>query len=254
MRGNKSKFSLKIIKPKFHTSIAFLGFFISIFSFILLQYSYSIENNLLSNVSFFGILCGLLLASMITDSAGKFIVESAKHDAAKVVWIGLVIIPAFIFFLVAVLNVLIKGVDISAGEDLDELLLHLALFGTIWAGGVDIISTLWILFSMKDMFSGGRMPGVSSAEEEFRMQLLKSGMIQGSTVKMRLFNETISEEDLTKWFLFKSVGSIKILLVAGLLAEILVLVVTISGADTLLLGFTATILTVQQLSMVITGE
>ena len=86
------------------------------------------------------------------------------------------------------------------------------------------------------------------------MQLLKSGMIQGSRVKMTLFNETISEEDLTKWFLFRSVGSIKILLIAGLLAEILVLVVTISGANTLLLGFTATILTLQQLSMVVTGE
>mgnify|MGYP001167909756 FL=1 len=254
MKGNKNKFSFKLIKPKFHTSIAFSGFFISLFSFILLQYSYTIENDLLSNISFFGILSGLLLASMITDSAGKFIVESAKHDAAKVVWIGLVIIPALIFFIVAILNLILKGVEISAGEDLDELLLHLALFGTIWAGGVDIISTMWILFSMKDMFSGGRMPGVSSAEEEFRMQLLKSGMIQGSRVKMTLFNETISEEDLTKWFLFRSVGSIKILLIAGLLAEILVLVVTISGANTLLLGFTATILTLQQLSMVVTGE
>tara|TARA_B110000196_G_C20717227_1_gene462482 strand:- start:292 stop:615 length:324 start_codon:yes stop_codon:yes gene_type:complete len=107
---------------------------------------------------------------------------------------------------------------------------------------------------MKDMFSGGRMPGVTSAEEEFRLQLLKSGMIRGSTVKMTLFNEAISEEELSKWFLFKTVNSIKLLLIAGLLAEILVLVVTISGSDTLLLGFTATVLTFQQLTMIVTGD
>ena len=152
------------------------------------------------------------------------------------------------------MNLLIEGTSTSAGEDLDELLLHLALFGTIWAGGVDIISTLWILFSMRDIFSGGRMPGVSSAEEEFRLQLLKSGMIRGSRVKMSMFNSTISEEELSKWFLFKRVNSIKLLLTAGLLAEILVLVVTISGADTILLGFTAAVLTLQQLTMVVTGE
>ena len=139
---------------------------------------------------------------MITDSAGKFIVDAAKHDAAKVVWVGLVIIPASIFFIVAVLNLVLTGVEMNLGDDLDELLLHLALFGTIWAGGVDIITTVWILFSMKDMFSGGRMPGVSSAEEQFRLQLLKSGMIRGSRVKMTLFNEAISENELSKWFLF----------------------------------------------------
>ena len=254
MRPTKKKFSLKIIKPQYHTSAAFCGFFISFFALVLFQYSKSIDNQLLSNLSFLGILSGLLLASMITDSAGKFIVDAAKHDAAKVVWVGLVIIPAALFFIVAVLNLIFGGIDISAGEDLDELMLHLALFGTIWAGGVDIITTTWILFSMKDMFSGGRMPGVSSAEEEFRLQLLKSGMIRGSRVKMKLFNEAISEDDLSKWFLFKRVSSIKLLLLAGLLAEILVLVVTISGSDTLLLGFTATVLTVQQLSMVITGD
>ena len=98
------------------------------------------------------------------------------------------------------------------------------------------------------------MPGVSSAEEEFRLQLVKSGMIRGSTVKMTLFNDTISEEELNKWFLFKKVSSIKLLLIAGLLAEVLVLVITISGSDTLLLGFTATILTLQQLTMVVTGD
>ena len=138
--------------------------------------------------------------------------------ASQLITLSLIRLPFCLspIFIVAILNLVLKGVEISAGEDLDELLLHLALFGTIWAGGVDIISTMWILFSMKDMFSGGRMPGVSSAEEEFRMQLLKSGMIQGSRVKMTLFNETISEEDLSKWFLFRSVGSIKILLIAGL--------------------------------------
>ncbi|RAH14395.1 MAG: hypothetical protein CMB56_005765 [Methanobacteriota archaeon] len=254
MRPTKKKFNLKIIKPQYHTSAAFCGFFISFFALILFQYSKSIDNQLLSNISFLGILSGLLLASMITDSAGKFIVDAAKHDAAKVVWVGLVIIPASIFFIVAVLNLVLTGVEMNLGDDLDELLLHLALFGTIWAGGVDIITTVWILFSMKDMFSGGRMPGVSSAEEQFRLQLLKSGMIRGSRVKMTLFNEAISENELSKWFLFKSVSSIKLLLIAGLIAEVLVLVVTISGADTLLLGFTATILTVQQLSMIITGD
>jgi len=254
MYGQKRKFSFKLIKPKFHTSVAFCGFFISLFSFVLFLYSGKIENQLLSNMSFFGILSGLLLASMITDSAGKFIVDAARHDAAKVVWIGLVILPALLFFIVALLNLLIEGTSTSAGEDLDDLLLHLALFGTIWAGGVDIISTLWILFSMKDMFSGGRMPGVSSAEEEFRLQLLKSGMIRGSRVKMTLFDNTISEDELSKWFLFKKVNSIKLLLTAGLLAEVLVLVVTISGSDTILLGFTATILTLQQLTMIVTGE
>ena len=254
MYGQKRKFSFKLIKPKFHTSVAFCGFFISIFSFALFLYAGKIENQLLSNMSFFGILSGLLLASMITDSAGKFIVDAARHDAAKVVWIGLVILPALLFFIVALLNLLIEGTSTSAGEDLDDLLLHLALFGTIWAGGVDIISTLWILFSMKDMFSGGRMPGVSSAEEEFRLQLLKSGMIRGSRVKMTLFDNTISEDELSKWFLFKKVNSIKLLLTAGLLAEVLVLVVTISGSNTILLGFTATVLTLQQLTMIVTGE
>jgi len=254
MYGKKKKFSFKLIKPKYHTSVAFCGFFISLFALVLFQYSISIDNQLLSTMSFFGILTGLLLASMITDSAGKFIVDAARHDAAKVVWIGLVIIPALLFFIVAVLNLLIEGTSSTAGEDLDELLLHLALFGTIWAGGVDIISTTWILFSMKDIFSGGRMPGVTSAEEEFRLQLLKSGMIRGSTVKMTLFDSAISEEELSKWFLFKKVKSIKLLLTAGLLAEVLVLVITISGSDTLLLGFTATVLTLQQLTMIITGD
>ena len=254
MNGRKSSSGFKLIKPRVHTSIAFCGFFISIFSFVLLQYSYKIDNSLLETMSFFGILCGLLLASMITDSAGKFLVDAAHHDAAKVVWMGLVIIPALLFFIVGIINLFIQGVDLTTGEDLDELLLHLALFGTIWAGGVDIICATWILFSMKDMFSGGRMPGVTSAEEEFRLQLLKSGMIRGSTVKMTLFNEAISEEELSKWFLFKTVNSIKLLLIAGLLAEILVIVVTISGSDTLLLGFTATVLTFQQLTMIVTGD
>ena len=254
MRAAKKKFNFKIIKPQYHTSAAFCGFFISFFALVLFQYSKTIDNQLLSNLSFLGILSGLLLASMITDSAGKFIVDAAKHDAAKVVWIGLVIIPAALFFIVAISNIILTGIDINAGEDLDELLLHLALFGTIWAGGVDIITTTWILFSMKDMFSGGKMPGVSNAEEQFRLQLLKSGMIRGSRVKMSLFNEAISEEDLTKWFLFKRVNSIKLLLLAGLLAEVLVLVVTISGSDTLLLGFTATVLTAQQLAMLVTGD
>ena len=82
MARNK-KFSLKIIKPQYHTSIAFCGFFISFFALILFQYSKSIDNQLLSNLSFFVILTGLLLASMITDSAGKFIVDAAKHDVPK---------------------------------------------------------------------------------------------------------------------------------------------------------------------------
>jgi hypothetical protein len=79
-------------------------------------------------------------------------------------------------------------------------------------------------------------------------------MIRGSTVKMTLFDSAISEEELSKWFLFKKVKSIKLLLTAGLLAEVLVLVITISGSDTLLLGFTATVLTLQQLTMIITGD
>jgi len=253
MSANK-KSLFKMINPQFHTSAAFCGFFISIFSLILLQYSYRIDNELLSTMSFFGILFGLLLASMLTDSAGKFIVSAARHDAAKVVWFGLVIIPALLFFIAALMNLIIESTTMSAGDDLNELLLHLALFGTIWAGGVDIISSSWILFSLKDMFSGGRMPGVSSAEEEFRLQLVKSGMIRGSTIKMSMFNDTISEEELKKWFLFKKVGSIKLLLIAGLIAEILVLVITISGSDTLMIGFTATILTFQQLMMVFTGD
>ncbi len=253
MARNK-KFSFKLIHPRLHTSVAFCGFFISLFALALLQYSYRIDNEILTTMSFFGILFGLLLASMLTDSAGKFIVDAAHHDAAKVVWFGLVIIPALFFFFAAIINLIIGATVVSAGEDLDELFLHLALFGTIWAGGVDIIATSWILFSMKDIFSGGKMPGVSSAEEEFRLQLVKSGMIRGSTVKMTLFNDTISEEELNKWFLFKKVSSIKLLLIAGLLAEVLVLVITISGSDTLLLGFTATILTLQQLTMVVTGD
>ena len=82
------KFSFKIISPRVHTSIAFCGFFISLFALALLQYSYRIDNEMLTSISFFGILFGLLLASMLTDSAGKFIVDAAHHDAAKVVWIG----------------------------------------------------------------------------------------------------------------------------------------------------------------------
>ena len=253
MTKNKKIFS-NLIHPRVHTSVAFCGFFISLFALALLQYSYRIDNEILTSMSFFGILFGLLLASMLTDSAGKFIVDAANHDAAKVVWYGLVIIPALFFFIGAIINLIIGSTIISAGEDLDEVFLHLALFGTVWAGGVDIISTSWILFSMKDMFSGGKMPGVSSAEEEFRLQLVKSGMIRGSTVKMTLFNDTIPEEELNKWFLFKKVSSIKLLLIAGLLAEVLVLIITISGSDTLLLGFTATILTFQQLAMIVTGD
>ena len=187
MSANKQSL-LKMIKPQSHTTAAFSGFIISIFSIILIQYSYRIDNELLSTMSFFGILFGLLLASMLTDSAGKFIVSAARHDAAKVVWFGLVIIPALLFFIAALMNLIIESTTMSAGDDLNELLLHLALFGTIWAGGVDIISSSWILFSLKDMFSGGRMPGVSSAEEEFRLQLVKSGMIRGSTIKMSMFN------------------------------------------------------------------
>ena len=62
------------------------------------------------------------------------------------------------------------------------------------------------------------------------------------------FPEKINDE------IFKKVSSIKLLLIAGLLAEVLVLIITISGSDTLLLGFTATILTFQQLAMIVTGD
>ena len=70
----------------------------------------------------------------------------------------------------------------------------------------------------------------------------------------RFIAEAIDDEELEKWFLFKSVGGIKFMLFLGLMAEFMVLYVAIVGQEAFMLGITATMLTFQQVSLVFTGD
>ena len=243
-----------VIKPQMHTAAAFCGIFIVIFSSSLYLYARSIGEQRIEIGALYGILFGLLLSSMITDSAGKFLVDAAHHPAAKVIWIGLVIIPALLFMFVGGMNLLLESGSASFERDIDALFISLALFGTIWAGGIDIISTLWIMLSLRDIFDEGTMPGVSSSQEEFRLSLLRSGMIRGSTVKLDILNTEIDDAELEKWFLFKSIRGIKLMLFVGLLAEFLVLLLAVTSREAFLLGITATVLTFQQVTLLFTGD